>query len=40
MNKTNEAIAATTTGAAAVAWSWVEQAHHVMQILVTLAGLF
>lgn len=39
MNRTNEAIAATATGAGAVAWSWIDQAHHVMQILVTLAGL-
>ena len=39
MNRTNEAIAATATGAGAVAWSWIDQAHHIMQILVTLAGL-
>jgi hypothetical protein len=39
MNKTNEAIAATTIGAGSVAWSWIDQAHHVMQILVTMAGL-
>jgi len=39
MNKTNEAVAATTTGAFAVTWSWIDQAHHVMQILLTIAGL-
>jgi hypothetical protein len=39
MNKTNEAVAATGLGVGAVAWSWVDQAHQIMQILVTLAGL-
>lgn len=38
MNKTNEALAATATGVAAVSWGWVDQANHVLQLLVTLAG--
>lgn len=39
MKQTNEAALATGLGAGAVTWSWIDQAHHVMQILVTLAGL-
>ena len=39
MNKTNEAIAATATGVGALSLSWVDQANHVLQLAVTMAGL-
>ena len=38
MNKTNEAIAATAIGAGAVSWGWIDDANHVLQLLVTVAG--